>query len=430
MKLDTFFDGTATDWTSLTGAIEQKAIVNENFFKKMYDAAGKNPRFSTVKDQYGNYVNVPITDTNGTGAVANGKNEWTLSEFLNLQKAGEDSAELASYLDLKGWTLKSLGDDAGEKLNNQINTQAALQVIQNFYDMYISPVGETDAKYRLGEVTGKAKPGTVNNQTDEYGRLRTRALFNSKVDYKEWVGTSLKDKSEYYSVIWFPPYSPLNIKSTSWKGISTKKYDKETGLEVDNNGYLLDASGQRIKYRGTDGKLYYKKSQGETSSVSTMTMKDYLEQAKNKRQKELNAKNEELRKDGKEVTVTEAEDTRLAIKNEENKYYDTYDMSNGLAARSSFTYRAPGFKAINDNINMLQWVLEGMSGIVSTYLTEWDLSMYLQEGLVTNTESTLPNIIMLTHRLDKDNPNHYGWETSGQPDDRAASWGVIHCAIS
>ncbi len=431
MNLDNFFDGTATDWTSLTGAIKQKKSVNESFFKKMYDAAGKTPRYNTVKDAYGNYVNVPISDTNGTGAVANGKNEWTLSEFLNLQKAGEDSAELASYLDLKGWTLRSLGDDAGEKLNNQINTQAALQVIQNFYDMYISPVGETDAKYRLGEVTGKAKPGTVNNQTDEFGRLRTRALFNSKVDYKEWEGTSLKDKTEYYSVIWFPPYSPLNIKPTSWKGISTKKYDKATGLEVDNNGYLLDATGQRIKYKHTDGKWYYRKSQGETSSVSTMTMKDYLAQAKEKRQKELDEKNQELRDDGKEVTVTEAEDTRLAIKNETDKYYDTYDMESGLAARSSFTYRAPGFKAINDNINMLQWVLEGMSGIVSTYLTEWDLSIYLQEGLVTNTESTLPNIIMLTHRLDKDNPNQYGWKDSeGNPDDRAASWGVINCAIS
>ena len=409
MDLNKFFDGTATDWSSLKGGIANKKNVNDGFFKSMYDAAQKAPRYETSKDAYGNYIRVKSSDSSNK--------EWTLSEFLDLQKAGEDSSELASYLDLKGMTFKSLGDDSGEKLSNQINTQAALQVIQNFYDMYISPVGETDAKYRLGEVTGKAKPGTVNNQTDEFGRLRTRSLYNSKVNYKEWEGSKLVDKTEYYSVLWFPPFNVTNVKSSSWKGITVKNYDKKTGFEVDDEGYLLDANGQRIQ----DGSHSYIKSNDISSVNNILSMKDYLQQAKERKQKELAAKNKELTSSS--ANDTEVEDSRLSIKDQLNKYYDTFDIEEGLAARSSFTYRAPGFKAINDNINMLQWVLEGMSGIVSTYLTEWDISLYLQEGLITNTENTLPNIITLTHRMGQDNPNHYN-------DDRAATWGVINCAIS
>lgn len=309
----------------------------------------------------------------------------TLSEFLNLQNSSESSSELVSYLDEKGLSVRSLGDDA-KVLNDQINTQAALQTLQNFYDMYISPT-QGDAKWRLGEVTGRAAAGTVNNQTDAQGRMLTRSLYNTVLKYKVWQGSGLVDTEEHYSVLWFPPYKPSGVVATSWKGAKV----------------------------------------GDGGTTVTMSMSDYLSVAKAKRQEELDEANAKLIESGQEVTQTEADDSRLVknseAKSDSDKYYDTFDLNTFKAARSSFTYRAPGFKAINDNINMIQWLFEGCSGIVSTYLTEWDISLYLQEGLITDNSGSLPNIILLTHRMADDNP-------SGYSDERAATWGVINCAIS
>lgn len=444
------FEGVVDDYGSVVDSVARKEQVNSfygDIFKKSISNYQIIDKIEQVYNSQGQVVSVtPLYKT------VSGENDgqWTLSEFLNLQKTSESSAELASYLDTQGLTLKSLGDNRGEMLNNQINVQAALQTIQNFYDMYISPVGETDAKYRLGEVTGKAVSGTVNNQTDKYGRLRTRSLYNTKVDYYEWLGSSLVPATEYYSVLWFPPFKTLNIKSSSWKSPTTTIVDKTTGYNVDSSGYLIDSNNTRLKAKlQSDGYIYYNKGQSNQvkqyigtasegftpgvtyyftatdtdTTVTQLTMSEYLAQAKEKRQQELDAKNEELLNSGKDVTQEEASDTRLPVSGEEDRYYDTFDMENFLAARSSFTYRAPGFKAINDNINLLQWVLEGVSGITSTFLTEWDISLYLQEGLITNTDGALPNIITLTHRMDLDNPNGY-------TDSKATAWGVINCAVS
>ena len=424
MNLPKILDGSVTQFGTMRNAVTEKERINGLFYKSVFDVAKGSTKvfdgWDIEYDKNGKEINRTPRYIN----AVNASGEWTLSEFLNLQKSSESSAALASYLDLKGLTLASLGSDAGEKLNSQINTQASLQVIQNFYDMYISPVGETDVKYRLGEVTGKATAGTVNNQTDKYGRLRTRSLYNTKVDYHEWRGSNIVPATEYYSVLWFPPFNPTKVKAISWKNTSATIVDTETGLEIDRNGYLLDSSGNRIKYTGADGKTYFKKAGETKNKVNSMSMSDYIAQSKEKRQKELDEKNKELIEDGKEKLVTETvvEDTRLST-GESDRYYPTFDSENFLAARSSFTYRAPGFKAINDNINLLQWVLEGVSGITSTFLTEWDISLYLQEGLISDTQGALPNMIMLTHRLDADNP-------SGYSDERATSWGVLNCAIS
>ena len=349
----------------------------EEFYNGSPYEVGTMDNLAKTKVSYNNLVKVVHDAAGGKGL--------TISEFLNLQKSSEESSELVSYLDEKGYSVRSMGEDA-KIFNNQINTQAALQTIQNFYDMYISPT-QGDAQYRLGEVTGRALPGTVNNQTDDQGRLFTRSLYNTVLKYKIWKVDRLVDTEEYYSVLWFPPFKPNSVKATSWKG-----------AYVSNNG--------------------------ETVSLS---MGEYLSQAKAKRQKELDELNANLIEAGEEVTQTEADDTRLvknaSATNDSAKYYDTFDLNTFKAARSSFTYRAPGFKAINDNINMIQWLFEGCTGIVSTYLTEWDISLYLQEGLISDFNGTMPNYILLTHRMDKDNP-------SGYTDERAASYGVVNCAIS
>lgn len=446
MNISNIFKSSSTEASFVEDSLKNKEQVN-NFYSEIFNKAKGDYQIIDKIEQVYNDNGLLVSSKPIYKTISgNNEGEWTLSEFLNLQKTSESSAELASYCDTQGLTFKSLGSNAGEMLNKQINTQAALQVIQNFYDMYISPVGNTDIKYRLGEVTGKAVSGTVNNQTDEYGRLRTRSLYNTKVDYQEWLGSSLVAGTEYYSVLWFPPFKPIDVKATSWKGVSATTVDKATGLQVDSSGYLLENNGKRIKAKlQSDGYIYYTsnnieikqyigtaaqgykvgsyynfKSTDNSTTVNTLSMSEYLEQSKAKRQEELEEKNKELLENGETV---EAEDSRLPVSGVENKYYDTFDMNNFLAARSSFTYRAPGFKAINDNINMLQWILEGISGITSTFLTEWDISLYLQEGLISDSQGTLPNVITLTHRMDSDNP-------SGYSDSKACVWGVLNCAVS
>ena len=234
--------------------------------------------------------------------------------------------------------------------------------------MYISPT-QGDAQYRLGEVTGRALPGTVNSQTDAQGRLLTRSLYNTVLKYKVWRVDRLVDTEEYYSVLWFPPFRPNSVKATSWKG-----------------AYIGDG--------------------GQTQMLS---MGDYLSQAKAKRQEELDELNAKLIEAGEEVTQTEAEDTRLvknaSATNDSDKYYDTFDLNTFKAARASFTYRAPGFKAINDNINMIQCLLvrkDKLSLLVFLVLDEYLYSVAnLQVGIVAEFAKRNDSVRLVA------NVNHY-----------------------
>ena len=133
----------------------------EEFYNGSPYEVGTMDNLAQIKKEYNDLVKNVYDAAGGIG--------MTLSEFLNLQNSSEGSSELVSYLDEKGYSVRSMGEDA-KIFNDQINTQAALQTIQNFYDMYISPT-QGDAQYRLGEVTGRALPGTVNSQTDAQGRL-------------------------------------------------------------------------------------------------------------------------------------------------------------------------------------------------------------------------------------------------------------------
>lgn len=64
----------------------------------------------------------------------------------------------------------------------------------------------------------------------------------------------------------------------------------------------------------------------------------------------------------------------------------SFDMNNILYKRGKATTRFPAFKQINDNIHTLQVLLNRCFGIESTYMNEWDLSLYMQEGLCSYIE--------------------------------------------
>lgn len=101
----------------------------------------------------------------------------------------------------------------------------------------------------------------------------------------------------------------------------------------------------------------------------------------------------------------------------------TFDTTKLLSMRKNPTYRQPAYKAINDNIMFLQYIFEQVCGIVSTYLTEWDISLYIQEGLLSGKENKAPSYLTLTNRILKDNP-------SGYVDTRGFVYGALNAAVS
>lgn len=66
----------------------------------------------------------------------------------------------------------------------------------------------------------------------------------------------------------------------------------------------------------------------------------------------------------------------------------TFDLDNLTYNGNQATLRRPGFKSINDNINLVQYLMNRAFGIESTYINEWDLSIYMQEGIVDSKSTT------------------------------------------
>jgi hypothetical protein len=113
----------------------------------------------------------------------------------------------------------------------------------------------------------------------------------------------------------------------------------------------------------------------------------------------------------------------LRINPEASFNQDTFKIK-----KEGYTYREAGFKSINDHIHFLQWVAEGMTGVVSTYLTEWDLSIYMQEHLMTATVNGGPLKLFLNYRVRNDNP--MADEKGNYTDDRALVFNVAGSAVS
>ena len=110
----------------------------------------------------------------------------------------------------------------------------------------------------------------------------------------------------------------------------------------------------------------------------------------------------------------------------------TFNLSTLKNSRGDFTYRTPAFKSINDNIIFLQYILEQISGVVSTYLTDWDISMYLQEGLISDGTYNIGDAgaIWMLYRIRQDNPLAGTQDAIYYKDDRALAFGSVTAACS
>lgn len=258
-----------------------------------------------------------------------------------------------------------LKDSATQTIIDSIDTQATLQTIQQFYDMYMGTSG--DIQYRLGEVKGvlpmwhslteeeQSKKSSANSklesmnmtltvtpQTDKYGRIYTRSNFVQDFYPKAYSPSSSKEPISYrepYANMFFPPYF--------------------------TNEQYIGTLGEWAKYAKQIKDGTYKST---ASRVDLDSMYNY---------------------------------------------------------RGGFTYRTPSFKSVNDNITFLQWLMEKVTGICSTYMTEWDLSQYFQEGLNSNNSASHSiQYISLVHRLGDDSI------VDGQSDSRSYAYGVVNAAAS
>lgn len=104
-----------------------------------------------------------------------------------------------------------------------------------------------------------------------------------------------------------------------------------------------------------------------------------------------------------------------------------YDVNNFRVWKDGeFTFRELGWKAVTEYIDILQFLLQKITGIVSTCLTEWDMSIYFQEGLakiINDKDNHKVKIPHLRYGITEDNP-------TGLTGDDAYTYGVVNAAVS
>lgn len=287
---------------------------------------------------------------------------------------------------------QTLNSQESLAIQNAIEGMQAKEFIQLFLDAYMSPIG-SDIKWRLGEVTATkvfncdVSNGTVIYDDDEdnldalavydkYGRLDTVSNFRNKTEISSFG--YIKRRTEYYTNWFFPPFSNKAFlpETYSSSNINSKSSPKPKKLNYDENLIIS------------------KRKWVEVKNLPKKTCPDC----------------------GKKV------DHWCYHQNNEfvNLTYDTYNL---LSLRPNPTYRKVAYKSINDNISYLQYLFEQTTGIVSTYLTEWDISLYIQEGFLNENFERAPNVLSLLNRIIKDNP-------SGYRSSAAFGYGLFNAAIS
>lgn len=273
-------------------------------------------------------------------------------------------------------TASTLSDADAEAIADAVQSMQSSEFIQLFLDSYMSPIG-SDIDYRLGKVVG-IKEYLYNDhgyiykdfknfgQYDEYGRIDTTLNLRLKTDI------------------------PGMGKKTTWSIQPGKGW-------VSRSFYTVPPYSE--EYVNFFFPPYSNKSFSDTASLST-NVDEYI---KTRKWDSINKK--------------------WVYKDDFDPDSVTFDTAKLLSLRKNPTYRLPAYKAINDNISFLQHIFEQCTGIVSTYLTEWDISLYIQEGLLSGKENKAPSFLSMTNRMLKDNPSGYG-------DTRAYVYGALNAAVS
>ena len=267
-----------------------------------------------------------------------------------------------------------------------VTKEATLSLVQQFYTQYMG--SSFDAKYRLGTVTGVL---------DSWHS--TGAGMNKVVKKDPYTGEIVKD--EKGNVVYEEVIEDAETAS--------KNYTLPVTLQTDAYGRIYT----RSNFMQAFDVEYY-------SSSAANSIKEDKDLYANLFFPPYFTNNEKVATLGEWAAFAEQ------LKN--GTYVGTgakVELSKMYNFRGGFTYRTPSFKSVNDNIAFFQWMLEKVTGICSTYLTEWDLSQYFQEGLNNdNTVSGALQYISLVHRVGDDHI------LPGQEKSSAYAYGVVNAAVS
>jgi len=312
---------------------------------------------------------LPVSEVLGSGV----EGFDNLSEFLGKRKSEsfnyvKTSATGNSELDI---ILGTTTSDDVKYVNAQVNNLSMLSMYDTFLGIYMSPNGAfTDINFRLGKVSKTLLKNKASSQVNSDGSMYTRSNFNKRFDYK------------------------LN------KSFGNYFYEYNTKLSYSNLFFppYASPSDPNKSFLSTYINSANRSTRNGTSSTPWMTYYRYLKNSSKM------SRDESL----------------------------SFDESNFTIKRdASFTYRHAGFKSINDNITFLQWVFENTTGVVSTYLTEWDMSVYFQEGFIPNKENQR---LSLLYRIEKDNPMKdfptYNDKTTHPDNLNYLNFGVINSSVS
>lgn len=105
-----------------------------------------------------------------------------------------------------------------------------------------------------------------------------------------------------------------------------------------------------------------------------------------------------------------------------SKADDEFSYDHYMTTPGSLMYREPAFKQINDYITFVQRAIALVTGIDSTVLSDWDLSVYMQEKMIgPTTEGNYQ--VSINHGITDDNPG-------ALTGDAAYVYNVTGCAVS
>jgi hypothetical protein len=345
---------------------------------------------------------------------------------------------------------EDLSDEAIQ-IQEQINFQSQVKFLQMYFDAYMAPK-VSDAEWRLGKVTGTVLATDFSSNQITGGLMYTRSAFSFPFYRQYWeydwigdlLGNTLKGvlKTE----------TDLKISLDAINEIFAKNPSSITNEDISNiefNLSIITANTQKLKEEvekidnpdvliGIPEKL--EELIREVERLNTIDFGLGFQTIKNSFGERLGTLFSEFM-----VIITAnlakipSEDANIYSLNgihQKKEYYSTlffppykispkngideftqymndiysrnpeasFDIDSFFLRKEGFTYRDPGFKSLSDYINYLQWIIEGTTGIVHTYLTEWDLSLYMQENLLSATINGAPLKLYLNYRIRQDNP--------------------------
>lgn len=326
----------------------------------------------------------PYVNSNGINSLANSvyleqaysdstyyisQNEnYDLTRFLMLKRAESIVKDSIGEAgpDVDAPLIDKLLGETGSAILKQVESMTAEKILQMYIDAYMAPIGTSDMSYRLGAVVG------VKNIYTEYVDDKHSPSFKKAYDRDNII-------TDRYGRIYTRSNFDTKFVTYSWSGSSGST--RRVTIPYSNLFFPPYVTGASVKDRYDWGKI---------------------------------------------VDKWESE----PLYGTEEAKTPTMDLSTFKCSRGNFTYREPAFKAINDNIQILQYLMEQTTGVVSTYLTEWDLSLYMQEGLlgkgILNSEESV--IVSLLYRIKKDNP--LVRKDGYYRDDRAYAFGSLNAAVS